>query len=161
MFSLPILLGRSWRSLGDEINFLKWQGLAFSQISPNRFSCFHCRDIQTWPGHLMPWAISPFPVPGIWDLNTNTVWDVTSLHESTTVPPPVEGRGQHLLDLVLKDSSFISKLLGTSLGQSCVLVVNFRSWFMWTQDVQWELSLKVIVYRGIHFTYWENLSTWS
>lgn len=54
LFSFPILLGRSWTSVGDEINFLKWQGLAFSQISPNRSSCFHCRDIQTWPGHLMP-----------------------------------------------------------------------------------------------------------
>lgn len=41
----------------------------------------------------MSWAISPFPVPSIWYPNTNTAWNVASLHKGTILPPPVEERG--------------------------------------------------------------------
>lgn len=93
LFSLLILLGRTWNLLGDEINFLQMGGFSLRLNISQRVPCFHCRDIQPQPGHLMPLAISHSPVPAIWYPSKNIVWNMASLHKSIILPLPIEERG--------------------------------------------------------------------
>lgn len=131
LFWLFILLGRTVRLLGDEINFL-WMvefGL-WLNMPPNRCTCFHGRGVRPEPAHLMLWAISLF-LCLVCDMQIKIMSGMWHHYVKVYFPSSRRQRCSILLDLMLKDSSCISNRLWATSGQNFVLVVNCRSWFMW------------------------------
>lgn len=74
---------------------------------------------------------------------------------------PLEDRGAAACWIQIWGIPGLSAICLGHIQMTLVLGVDHRSWFMWFLRIcQEKCILNVMVCKGMHFTYWESLSTW-